>query len=91
MAERDPQELLELLFDAASIQRWNDHIRPEQFTELDKQAHKMIFAYVLGKIEETDRKARVNWSAIIEGGLIELLHRIVLTDIKAAGIPQTYV
>ncbi|HOL16638.1 MAG TPA: HD domain-containing protein [Bacillota bacterium] len=76
------KELLELLFDAASIQRWNDHIRPDQFTELDKQAHKMIFAYVLGKIEETDRKATVDWSAIIEGGLIELLHRIVLTDIK---------
>jgi putative hydrolase of HD superfamily len=76
------KELLELLFDAASIQRWNDHIRPDHFTELDKQAHKMIFTYVLGKIEETDRRATVNWRKIIEGGLIELLHRIVLTDIK---------
>lgn len=76
------KELLELLFDAASIQRWNDHIRPDHFSELDKQAHKMIFAYVLGKIEETDRKATVDWSQIIEGGLIEFMHRIVLTDIK---------
>ncbi len=76
------KELLELLFDAASIQRWNDHIRPDHFSELDKQAHKMIFAYVLGKIEETDRKATVDWNQIIEGGLIEFMHRIVLTDIK---------
>ena len=43
------KELLELLFEAASIQRWNDHIRPEHFTELDKQAHKMIYAYILAK------------------------------------------
>lgn len=76
------KELLLLLFEAASIQRWNDHIRPDHFTELDKQAHKMIFAYVLAKIEETDRGASVDWPALIEGGLYELLHRIVLTDIK---------
>ena len=47
--------LLELLFEAASIQRWNDHNRPEHFTELDKQAHKIVYAYVLGRFEETDR------------------------------------
>ncbi len=76
------KELLELLFEAASIQRWNDHIRPEHFTELDKQAHKMVYAYVLAKIEETDRGAVIDWPGLIEGGLFEFLHRIVLTDIK---------
>lgn len=76
------KELLELLFEAASIQRWNDHIRPEHFTELDKQAHKMVYAYVLAKIEEADHGAVINWPALIEGGLFEFLHRIVLTDIK---------
>lgn len=76
------KELLELLFEAASIQRWNDHIRPEHFTELDKQAHKMVYAYVLAKIEEADHGAVVNWPKLIEGGLFEFLHRIVLTDIK---------
>lgn len=76
------KELLELLFEAASIQRWNDHIRPEHFTELDKQAHKMVYAYVLAKIEEADHDAVINWPALIEGGLFEFLHRIVLTDIK---------
>ncbi|MDW7740146.1 MAG: HD domain-containing protein [Bacillota bacterium] len=76
------KELLELLFEAASIQRWNDHIRPEHFTELDKQAHKMVYAYVLAKIEEADHGAEINWRLLIEGGLYEFLHRIVLTDIK---------
>ncbi len=76
------KQLLHLLFDAASIQRWNDHIRPEHFTELDKQAHKMVYAYVLGKMEETDRGASINWPDLIEGALFEFFHRIVLTDIK---------
>ncbi len=76
------KEFLELLFEAASIQRWNDHIRPEHFTELDKQAHKMVYAYVLAKIEETDHGAVIDWPSLIEGGLFEFMHRIVLTDIK---------
>lgn len=76
------KELLELLFEAASIQRWNDHIRPEHFTELDKQSHKMVYAYVLAKIEEADRGAKIDWPQLIAGGLFEFLHRIVLTDIK---------
>ncbi len=76
------KELLELLFEAASIQRWNDHIRPEHFTELDKQAHKMVYAFVLAKIEEADHGSDLKWQHLIEGGLFEFLHRIVLTDIK---------
>ncbi|MEW5784767.1 MAG: HD domain-containing protein [Bacillota bacterium] len=76
------KELLELLFEAASIQRWNDHIRPDHFTELDKQAHKMIYAYVLAKTQETDYGSSIDWRTLIEGGLFEFLHRIVLTDIK---------
>ncbi|MBS3947830.1 MAG: HD domain-containing protein [Dethiobacter sp.] len=75
--------LIELLYEAASIQRWNDHIRPHKgFTELDKQAHKMFYAYVLGRMEESDRKVKVDWRKLIEGGCFEFLHRIVLTDIK---------
>ncbi len=76
------KELLELLFEAASIQRWNDHIRPEHFTELDKQAHKMVYAFVLAKIEEADHGTDIDWVRLIEGGLFEFLHRIILTDIK---------
>ncbi|HOJ39719.1 MAG TPA: HD domain-containing protein [bacterium] len=74
--------LIEKCFQAASIQRWNDHIRPVEFTELDKQAHKMVLAYVIGRFEETERNATINWLDLIEGGIFEFLHRVILTDIK---------
>ena len=72
------KSLIMLMHEAASIQRWNDHIRPwTGFTELDKQAHKMFYAYVLGKCERN-----IDYVKLIEGGLIEFFHRIILTDIK---------
>ncbi len=75
--------LLELVYEAASIQRWNDHIRPHKgFTELDKQGHKMYFAYILGKLEELANDVSLDWSYLIEGGIFEFLHRIIVTDIK---------
>ena len=77
--------MLELIYEAAGIQRWNDHVRPGTgFTELDKQAHKMVFAYALGKFEEADRRAHIDWKGLIEGGIFEFFHRVVLTDIKPA-------
>lgn len=63
------------------MHRWNDQIRTVDFTELDKQAHKMIIAYVLGKCEEK-HSDEVNWIEIIESGIFEFLQRIVLTDLK---------
>jgi len=77
------KEMLELLFRPASIQRWNDHIRPHTgFCELDKQAHKMVFAYMLAKSEEHDRNRSIDWRRLIEGGIIEFLQRSILTDLK---------
>ena len=35
----------------ANMQRWNDKIRPVELRELDKQAHKMVIAYLIGKFE----------------------------------------
>ena len=73
------KSLISLIYEAASIQRWNDHIRPwTGFTELDKQAHKMFYAYVLAKCEGD----AVDKIKLIEGGIFEFFHRIVLTDIK---------
>jgi putative hydrolases of HD superfamily len=66
--------------DAASMQRWNDKIRPVDLRELDKQAHKMIVAYFLAKFEET--RDGFDWLEIIEGGLFEFLQRLVITDLK---------
>ena len=74
--------IIDRLFAAASIQRWNDHVRPVEFTELDKQAHKMVIAYVLAHLEATDRGAEIDWRKLIEGGIFEFLQRVILTDIK---------
>lgn len=74
------KSLISLIHIAASIQRWNDHIRPwNGFSEIDKQAHKMVYAYVIAKCEGDG-----NFDALklVEGGIFEFLHRIVLTDIK---------
>ncbi len=72
------KSLIEFIFTAGSIERWNDHIHPSKgFTELDKQAHKMIYAYILsGLSDDTDRLL------LAEGCIFEFLHRLVLTDIK---------
>lgn len=76
------KDMLEFIFEAAHIQRWNDHIRPQGFTELDKQAHKMMILYVLARYEEKEHDVKLDWQVLIEGGIFELFHRIVLTDIK---------
>lgn len=76
------KNFIEFLYEAAHIQRWNDHIRPGGFTELDKQAHKMMILYVLARHEEDDHGAKLDWRVLIEGGIFEFLHRNVLTDIK---------
>ncbi len=75
--------LLDKIYEAASIQRWNDHVRPVEFTELDKQAHKMILAYMFAKLEESEGHARIDWLKLIEGGIFEFFPRVILTDIKA--------
>ncbi|MBN1596445.1 HD domain-containing protein [candidate division FCPU426 bacterium] len=72
--------LLEKLFDAAYMQRWNDKARPVELTELDKQAHKMVIAYLLGKLSEHEKG--FDWAEVIEGGIFEFLQRVVLTDLK---------
>ena len=75
--------LIEKLYECASIRRWNDHVRPVEFTELDKQAHKIIIAYILAKFEEMGSPAmRLDWLKLVEGGIFEFLHRLILTDIK---------
>lgn len=77
---RVTRQFLERIFCATNMQRWNDLLRPIEFRELDKQSHKMIIAYILGRYEE--KNANVNWIEIIEGGIFEFLQRLVLTDLK---------
>jgi putative hydrolase of HD superfamily len=80
------RSLLDRVFSAASIERWNDHPHPAVFTELGKQAHKMVIAWVLGKHEEDNENnfggRPIDWLVLIEGGIFEFLHRAVVTDIR---------
>lgn len=70
------------VFEAFSIQRWNDKLRPVELSEMDKHAHKMIIAYCLGKYEEESGRT-VEWEKIIENGIFELLRRVITSDIKS--------
>jgi putative hydrolase of HD superfamily len=79
------KELIERIFSAANILRWNDHIRPFDFFEIDKQAHKMIIAYIIAKFDEEEGK-KINWINLIEGSIFEFFHRTMLTDLK----PEVY-
>ena len=72
---------LERIFDAAYMRRWNDKICPVELRELDKQAHKMVIAFIVGKLQETENN-KVDWLKVIKGGIFEFLQRIILTDIK---------
>jgi len=74
--------LLLKIYEAAGMQRWNDQVRTIEFTELDKQAHKMIVAYILGKCEEDSGRQEIDWIKVIETGFFDFLKRIILTDLK---------
>ena len=76
------KQLLLKIYEAASMQRWNDQIKLVRLTELDKQAHKMVVAFCLGKCQEKINTRGFNWLEIIEAGIFEYLQRIVLTDLK---------
>lgn len=71
------------MFDAASIQRWNDHVRPMDLSELDKQAHKMIIAWMMARLEQ-DNGTPIDWGMLIEGAMAEFFSRVIMTDIKPA-------
>ncbi|MCL1940736.1 MAG: HD domain-containing protein [Synergistaceae bacterium] len=85
--------LVERIFSAASIERWNDHPHPDAFTELGKQAHKMIIAWLIAMSDPEDNdleldfglkktEVKVDLDVLIECGLFEFLHRVVVTDIR---------
>lgn len=69
--------IVDHIFSAASIQRWNDYPRMVDLVELDKQAHKFIIAYFIAKLEKD-----VNYTHLIEAGIFEFLRRVVVTDIR---------
>ncbi len=67
------------------MRRWNDKLRPFELWEVDKQAHKMIIAWVLFCLNSRGLATREKLELglrIIEGGVFEYLYRLVITDIK---------
>jgi putative hydrolase of HD superfamily len=76
------RDLLDLVFKGFSVERWNDKLRPIQFIQMDKHAHKMMIAYCIGRYEE-DAGVEFDWIDIIKGGIYELLRRCVISDIQA--------
>lgn len=75
-------EILYAFFNAVNMHRWNDHMRPVDLTELDKQAHKAMICWFLGRYEETETGCRMDWNTIIEHSMFSFIQRLVLTDLK---------
>lgn len=70
------------IFEAFSIERWNDLIRPFEIVEMDKTAEKAVLAYLIGKLEEK-KGFSIDWNYIIYGIFFDLLKKIALCDIKS--------
>lgn len=75
------------LFEAFSIQRWNDRIRPVDLTEMDKQGFKAMLTFIFAKMEEEKGK-EVDWDYLVYGSVFALLKNIVLSDIKSYVIKE---
>ena len=76
------KKLVLKLFEAFSIERWNDFIRPFEMIEMDKSAEKRVLAYIIGKFEENQGN-KINWDWMIYASFFDLLKKIALCDIKS--------
>ena len=79
------KSLLQFVFSGSYMKRWNDKLRFMELIEIDKQAHKMIVAWMLCRmtgehITLEDRLALEE--QVVEGGIFDYLFRLVITDIK---------
>ena len=70
------------IFEGFSIVRWNDLVRPFDVVEMDKDAEKLVVAYIIGKFEE-HRGVMIDWEWMIYASLFDLLRKISLCDIKS--------
>ncbi|MDL2306743.1 HD domain-containing protein [Desulfovibrio sp. OttesenSCG-928-C06] len=51
------KSLLQFVFAGSYMKRWNDKLRPMEFIEADKQAHKMIVAWILCRLNGDESPA----------------------------------
>lgn len=70
------------IFEAFSIERWNDLVRPFEIIEMDKASEKMVLAYIIGKFEE-EKGNTIDWDYMVYASLFDLLKKIALCDIKS--------
>ena len=70
------------IFEGFSIVRWNDLVRPFDVVEMDKDAEKMVAAYIIAKYAENSGIA-IDWEWMIYASLFDLLRKISLCDIKS--------
>ncbi len=78
------KSLLHSLFSGFSMRRWNDKLRPAELYEVDKQAHKMIVAFLLihtVKCESDEQRDALCYD-IVEASLFDYFYRLVITDLK---------
>lgn len=79
------KSLLQFVLSGSYMKRWNDKLRPTEFYEVDKQAHKMIVAFALAEIRAKDltlAERQALHRDIVEWGIFDYLFRLVVTDIK---------
>lgn len=79
------KSLLQFVFAGAFMKRWNDKLRPMEMLEVDKQAHKMIAAWLLYELAAEDMPLDERLALgerVVEGGLFDYFYRLVITDIK---------
>jgi putative hydrolase of HD superfamily len=76
--------LLQFVFSGSYMKRWNDKLRPMEFIEADKQAHKMIIAWLLCRLngdDAPDKRLGLELE-VIERAMFDYFFRLVITDIK---------
>lgn len=79
------KSLLQFVFSGAAMHRWNDKLRPVELYEIDKQAHKMLVAwmfFLLNSEGMNEAQRLALGQEIVEGGLFDYFYRLVITDIK---------
>jgi putative hydrolase of HD superfamily len=78
------KSLLQFVFAGSYMKRWNDKLRPMEFIEADKQAHKMIVAWLLCRLNGgPDAASRLALEQeVVERSMFDYFFRLVITDIK---------
>jgi len=83
------RQTLKRLFEGYFILRWNDKIHPIPLVEMDRHGHRMMVAFLMGRMEEL-RGNGVDWLYLVTEGTFHLLRKIVFSDLKPAVSSRLY-